>query len=396
MTTPRPDMTAWLLGEARALPDLPSVIGALGERLVAAGLPVHRLNMGFQTLHPEVRALTYLWQAGQGLVTTRKIDFETQNSAVYLVSPVRIIYEGGDMVRCRLEGEDANIEYRFMEDMQAEGYTDYVALALPLTGGKQSPVTFASKSPGGFSDADIAWIRTFLPALGLLVDLHASRHLSRSLLDVYLGHGSGERVLAGAIRRGTVRRIPAAIFFCDLRGFTALSESLPRDLIVHVLNDWFGAVGTAIDAHSGEILKFIGDAALAIFPVGDTSPAEACRTAWIAACEARANMVALNERRAGEGKPALRYGMALHIGEVLYGNIGAPGRLDFTVIGPAVNRAARLEGLASHLGRPLVVSAEFNAHAGPFESLGMFELKGIAGPVEAFAPRDAVQDLRQP
>ncbi|MEC9347287.1 MAG: adenylate/guanylate cyclase domain-containing protein [Pseudomonadota bacterium] len=388
MSGTRADIVDWLLGEARTLPDLGALLGALGRRLIDAGLPVHRLNYGFQTLHPEVRALTYLWQADRDEVTTRLIDFETQNSAVYLVSPVRIIYEGGDMVRCRLEGEDANIEYRFLEDMQAEGYTDYLALALPLHGGKQSPFTLSSKAPGGFSDDDIARVRAFLPALGLLVDLHASMHLSRSLLDVYLGHGTGERVLAGAIRRGTVRRIPAAIFFCDLRGFTALSETLPRDRIIHVLNDWFGAVGTAIDEYSGEILKFIGDAALAIFPVGDDTATEACAKAWTAACKARANIAALNERRAAEGKPELRYGMALHVGEVLYGNIGAPGRLDFTVIGPAVNRAARLEGLASRLGRPLVVSADFNALAGPFESLGSFELKGIDGLVEAFAPAD--------
>jgi len=159
------------------------------------------------------------------------------------------------MVRCRLEGDDPELDYEFLEGLLEKGYTDYVMLGVPLPGNRFSPMSLGTKASGGFTDQQIAALRASRDVLGLHVEIHASHHLARSLLDVYLGHGTGERVLAGGVRRGTVQRYRAALCFCDLRGFTALSERLPRDYIIHVLNDYFGAVGEAIAENGGEILK---------------------------------------------------------------------------------------------------------------------------------------------
>lgn len=388
MMSAQQQISAWMLDQGRAATDMPGLIEGLIGSIRDAGIPIERFTLGQRTLHPEVAALSFFWSQAQGEVSIQPIGYEMQQSTDYLVSPVRVIYEGGDQVRCRLEGDDPDLEYAFLEGLRNDGFTDYIALGVPLTTGPRQPVSFAMKRAGGFSDADVSILRGILPLFGLLSEIHMGRQVAKSLLDVYLGHGTGERVLQGAIRRGTARRIPAAVFFCDLRGFTAMSEKLPRDYIIHVLNDYFGAVGEAIEAHGGEILKFIGDAALAIFPVEEPGGAqEACDKALNAAQAAMAGLEKVNERRATEDKPPLRSSFGLHVGDVFYGNIGSAERLDFTVIGPAVNRAARLEKLSADLSAPVLVTAEFaDAATDTFQSVGYHTLKGIEEEVEAFAP----------
>lgn len=388
MMSAQQQISAWMLDQGRVATDMPGLLAGLIGSIRDAGIPIERFTLGQRTLHPEVAALSFLWSQALGEVTIQPIGYEMQQSTDYLVSPVRVIYEGGDQVRCHLEGDDPDLEYAFLEGLRNDGFTDYIALGVPLTTGVRQPVSFAMKRAGGFTDSDVSVLRAVLPLFGLLSEIHMSRQVASSLLDVYLGHGTGERVLQGAIRRGTARRIPAAVFFCDLRGFTAMSEKLPRDYIIHVLNDYFGAVGEAIEAHGGEILKFIGDAALAIFPVEEAGGAqEACDKALDAAQAAMAGLEKVNERRATEDKPPLRSSFGLHVGDVFYGNIGSAARLDFTVIGPAVNRAARLEKLSADLSAPVLVTAEFAKSAtGAFQSVGYHKLKGIEEEVEAFAP----------
>lgn len=382
-------VTDWLLETGRTATDMVGLLQGLMQQMCDVGIPVARMTLGQGTLHPEIAAIGYIWTADDGEVQERSVGHELHQTTDYLVSPVRIILEGGDQVRCRLEGDDPDLEYAFLERLMQEGFTDYVALPVPMTDGRRNPISFAIRRAGGFTDQDLADIRRFLPVLGLLGEIHGSRRLASNLLDVYLGHGTGERVLQGGIRRGFARRIPAAVFFCDLRGFTALSEKLPRDYIIHVLNDYFGAVGDAIEAAGGEVLKFIGDAALAIFPVGEgEDTTSACNRALSAARAAMEGLENLNLRRRSEGKPDLVSSFGLHVGDVFYGNIGATGRLDFTVIGPAVNRAARLEKLSAELSEAVLVTAEFAAAAdGDFRSVGHHPLKGIEGTVEAFAPQ---------
>ncbi|MDF1735091.1 MAG: adenylate/guanylate cyclase domain-containing protein [Minwuia sp.] len=381
-------ISAWLLEQGRMAEDMVALLRGLIRQMQAVGIPVARMTLGQRTLHPEIAAVGYSWNADEDEVQIRNVGHELHQTVDYLVSPVRVILDGGEQVRCRLEGDDPDLEYAFLERLMGEGFTDYIALPVPLTDGRRNPISFAIQRAGGFTDADIADIRSFLPVFGLLSEIHSSRQLASNLLDVYLGHGTGERVLEGAIRRGFARRIPAAVFFCDLRGFTAMSERLPRDFIIHVLNDYFEAVGGAIEAAGGEILKFIGDAALAIFPVGEAdSTTGACNRALDAALAAIAALEKVNTRRNAEGKADLVSSFGLHVGDVFYGNIGASGRLDFTVIGPAVNRAARLEKLSADMAEPILVTSAFaEAADGDFRSVGHHPLKGIEAEVEAFAP----------
>lgn len=380
-------VSRWLLTEAASIAEMIDFTDAFRKQLLSAGLDFERFSLGYQTLHPEVAALAYGWESPMPKVEHMTVGLETQTTSQYLVSPVRVIHEGGDMIHCRLEGDDPELEYAFLEGLMDRGYTDYLMIGVPMSQGRKGPMMMATRRPGGFTDDEIAGLKTIRSVLGLHMEIHASHHVARALLDVYLGHGTGERVMQGAVRRGSVQRFPAALMFSDLRQFTAMSERLPRNFIVHVLNDYFDAAGKAIDAHGGEILKFIGDAVLAVFPVGEGTGQEACNRALTASRDMIANLEELNARREGENKPQLETGIGLHAGEVWYGNIGATSRLDFTVIGPAVNRAARLEKLAADLGEPILVSEHFASTCpGGFDRVGDFELKGIEGRTPAYRP----------
>jgi adenylate cyclase len=219
------------------------------------------------------------------------------------------------------------------------------------------------------------------------VELQSTRRVAQQLLDTYVGHRTGERVLSGAIRRGTGEAIRAVIWYCDIRGFTTLADSMARDEVISLLNDFFETMVDAVAAEGGETLKFVGDAMLAIFDLRGEEVANRCGAAMRAARAAIAKIAERNAERAATGRPQIRFGLALHLGEVSYGNIGAANRLDFTVIGPAVNHAARLEKLASELGRPLVASASFVAGCSePMTNLGKFQLRGVLEPQDVFAP----------
>jgi adenylate cyclase len=207
-------------------------------------------------------------------------------------------------------------------------------------------------------------------------------------MDTYVGHRTGERVLSGAITRGSGEAIRAVIWFCDLRGFTTLADTLPLEKVIGLLNDYFETMVEVVTAEGGEALKFMGDGMLAIFELGaNEDPAPRCGAALRAARAASEKVAKRNVERRDAGEPEIHFGLALHMGEVSYGNIGAPNRLDFTVIGPAVNQAARLEKLGHELGRPVVTSASF-AEASPekLETLGLHNLRGVAEPQQVFAP----------
>ena len=227
------------------------------------------------------------------------------------------------------------------------------------------------------------------PGVAVNLEVQALRFTARTLLDTYVGRQAGARVLDGAIRRGMGETIRAIIWLCDLRGFTSLSEQMPRDELIELLNEYFGSMCAALDANGGEVLKFIGDALLAIFPIlDDDDQPSVCARALAAAENAQAALAAVNAARADAGEARIEYGIALHVGDVMYGNIGGENRLDFTVIGPAVNLAARIEGLCRDLGRPVLLSASFVAASGlAAQHLGAFALKGLSAPQQIYAPR---------
>ncbi len=263
--------------------------------------------------------------------------------------------------------------------------TDCVVLPVPFSDATNKATSLATTRAGGFSDDEIALFTAMTPAVAVNLEIRALRTMARTLLDTYVGRQSGDRVLAGQIRRGAGETINAVIWLSDLRGFTSLSETLPRDELLDLLDGYFGPMCDAVETSGGEVLKFIGDSVLAIFPV-EPDAASACRRALDAARAAKAAIEAENQRRAASGAPSIHYGLALHVGDVMYGNIGGSTRLDFTVIGPAMNLTARIEAMCKTLDRSPLLSSEFVRQSGvKAEFLGEFSLKGVGGQQPIYA-----------
>jgi adenylate cyclase len=276
--------------------------------------------------------------------------------------------------------------------MRDEGVTDYVALPLHFTDGSIQVVSFTTKHPGGFADEQLEALRRITAPMARLAEVITLRRTAAGLLDTYVGNSAGERILAGDIRRGHAEAMQAVIWPSDLRGFTGLSDRLsPRD-VVEILNRYFDCQVPPIRKHGGEILKFMGDGLLAVFPIsgGGETVADVCARVLDAAREARANVVAMRYER-DELVERFRFGVALHIGDILFGNIGGSGRLDFTCIGPAVNLAARLEKIAGRLGRTVVASSAFaGSCAGEWTGLGEFPIAGLSFAQQVYGLRDEI------
>lgn len=378
----------WLLAAAPSLRTMREVVKGLIERLEADGTPICRVVFGVGVLHPELLGINYTWQRGDRFVTRNEIPHGMELTGGYLDNPFRLLHEGEILIRRRLTGPGAQLDFPVLEEIRDDGATDYIALGLPRSDGGAFLTAWSTDRPDGFSDAELSRFLALRPALGVVAELQSRSQMTRGLLNLYLGQEAGGRVYAGEIRRGEGKTIRSVLWMCDLRGFTSLSDRIPVNFLIAALNDYFEAVTGPIHAHGGEVLKFIGDAVLGIFRFEDESElAEICERALDAAGLAVANMRILNRRRARENKSALDFGIALHVGDAVYGNVGAHDRLDFTVIGPAVNLCARLGTLAGTLGEQLVCSAAFAAasRAG-MRSLGRHAMKNVAEPVEAFVP----------
>jgi adenylate cyclase len=292
-------------------------------------------------------------------------------------------------VRRRLADADCPIDFPMLRELQDEGVSDYLASPLLFTDGDIHLATWTTRQPGGFTDVQIEGIESIIAPFARVAEIRALRRTAANLLDTYVGNNAGEHILAGAIRRGHAETIYAAIWLSDMRGFTLLADRVPPQKLLELLNEYFDCQVPAILEHGGEVLKFMGDGLLAIFPIGsDSDPSEVCARALAAAYEARGNVAALHQPRRPE-IDVVRFGLALHIGKVLYGNIGAGNRLDFTCIGPAVNLAARLEKLAGKLGRVIVATQEFARHCGTnFKPLGKFSLAGFGSEQTVFGACD--------
>jgi adenylate cyclase len=297
---------------------------------------------------------------------------------------------------------DGNEPSRFpvLQDFRAQGATDYFASAMffgqstnTQRANPEDPPeglisSWTSDAPEGFSDRDIGAIRELLPVLGLALKSASSYRTAHDLLAVYLGRDAGERVLSGDIRRGSLDTIRAFIWYFDLQAFTKLAETTPGDQMVAMLNDYFGAVVGAVEAYGGDVLKFMGDGLLAIFKFADDDGA-GCSRAIAAADELLGTMAAINDRRGAEGMVLTNFSLALHVGDVMYGNIGSDDRLDFTVIGPAVNMASRIQAMCRPLEQDLIISSAMAGSAvrerKRIVSIGRHDLRGIPNPQELFA-----------
>ncbi len=376
----------WLTNGTRDERFIDNIFAEMCIRLQQAGIPLKRATLHVLIHHPQWLGARFMWADGMREAELARVDYDVRERSEFIGSPANELQDGAAEVRENLE-RDASLgrKHALYDEMRAKGLTDYVAWPLYHTLGKRHLITFATDRPGGFDDAHVAALKKLLPVLALVSEIRIKNRLARTLLETYVGSHAGQLILAGATRRGSGTTVRAAIMICDLRDFTKISDNWPRDDVIDLLNDYFDAMSEPIARHGGEILKFIGDGLLAIFPLSEPN---ACANLLHAVTEARQAMVALNERNNGTGRAPLNYGIGVHVGDVMYGNIGSSSRLDFTVIGPAVNMASRLEALTKKLGRNVLLSrafAELVEREFELEHVGKYEVRGFSDPIELFA-----------
>jgi adenylate cyclase len=370
----------WLMEGARPSRLPRDVLLETCRRTLAAGLPISRVGVFVRTLHPNMVGRAFIWQADKNLIEMTEAGHELLESEAFLKSPIRVVMTEGVEVRRRLADPACPMDFPILAELRQDGTTDFIAVPLRLVNGEVHAASFATRRAGGFSDEELAELRRLLPPFTRMVEIYGNMQKARNILDAYLGPSAGEKVLAGQIKRGDGEDINAVIWFCDLRDSTPLADSMSRRDFLALLNEYFECVLGPVLEQKGEVLRFIGDAALAIFPVGER-PAEACAKALAAAQEAMARMDKLNQTRS---RP-LRFGIGLHMGELTYGNIGTPTRIEFTVIGAAANEAARIEALCKVLEVDFLVSEQVaRALQKPWRSLGLHTLRGVGDKMELF------------
>jgi adenylate cyclase len=384
----------WLMDQALGEPELPELFGGCCARLRAAGVPLARAYIGARILHPLFAAVSYVWRPETGV----KIE-ETPHHAGgggFERSPhYRLVRDNVPLVRRKLAGPDAIVDFPLLEELRDQGMTDYFGFVVSfvegwMTVGPASGMagSWATDRPSGFSDADIQALMRIQRRLSVACKMRIKEMIARNVVTTYLGKLAGLRVLHGSIKRGDGETIRAAIWYSDLRNSTGLAERLDPAGYLAALNGYFECAAGPVLARGGEVLLLIGDAVLGIFPCEANRRAlrAACQSAVAAASDAESNLAALNRTRAAKGDPEIDFGVALHVGELMFGNIGVPERLQFTVVGPAANEVARVQALTKVLGKRVLVSRDF-ADILPvgWESQGMHELAGLAGAREVLA-----------
>jgi adenylate cyclase len=381
---PGGNIDRWILREGPQIDSHVELFDELCWRLLGEDLPLWRATLYAGTLHPLIRGIGARWFRDLRVVEDFRILHGSGATDEYLRSPIRATIERGTPFRRRLDAEIS--EYPLLEKLRRAGATDYFALALNHTLQGYPVVTWATDRPRGFSDAHVAALEDINPALGAIVETRVVRRISANLLDTYLGPQAGRRVLAGQIHRAEGERLRAVIMMTDMRDFTGLSDRLPGNEVITLLDDYFEAIATPVEKHRGEILKFIGDGVLAIFPAADDDDFSASSVhALNAATEGLERLAVINTARREAGQAEVRIGIGLHLGEVIFGNVGAAERLDFTVIGPAVNLASRIEDLTKRLLRPMLFSSAFaRICPRPLVSLGFHPVRGLNDPEEVF------------
>lgn len=375
---------AWLFSTGRFIVKPAEFIEALGRQLIEDGVPLWRVRYSCRTIHPLMAGWSVIWSTDmqRAEFTAARHEFRQMDS--YIGSPLAEVVRTGATYRRNLAALDAAVDHRVLFELKEQGATDYLALPIVLSDGEMSTLTLVSNHCDGFTPTQVEAFERLALSMSPMLEVMVVRHIANAVINTYVGHRTGERVMAGQIRRGDGETIKAAIWFCDLRDFTPLTETLQPEVLLSLLNSYFEILSAAVVARDGEVLRFIGDAMLIVFPVtGDVSVQLACENAIAAARQGIADMHDFNNEQVD--LPQLRFGIGLHIGEVIYGNVGAPDRLDFTVMGPAVNRTARLEGLTKTLGVPLLMSSTFvSSIAADTVSLGYQQMKGVAEAQEVF------------
>ncbi|WP_299046041.1 DUF427 domain-containing protein [uncultured Tateyamaria sp.] len=367
----------WLMREAGTLPDPEAFTQALARKMNENGIAVSRMAVLIWSLHPMIAGKNYIWRASENAVTTYTPSYDIHQFPGFVNSPLQHVSQGRGGVRQRLADTDEASRFPIMDELRAEGATDYVAMPLPFSDGRTNVLTLTSDHPDGFTTENLGLVYECATVISRYYEVFMQRENAQALLETYVGKRSGARVLGGEIRRGDGDEIDAAIMFCDLRGSTRLEQALPRDDYIALLNAFLEITSTIVDEHGGEVLKFIGDAVLAVFPAGEDASA-----ACAAAVEAARAVVAQVAEDAVTAQTSCAIGIAF--GRVTYGNIGSSTRLDFTVIGLAANVAARLCDAGKTHGHAIMVTDEVATGQDGLTDLGPVELRGLGAPVHVF------------
>jgi adenylate cyclase len=382
----------WLLREAWSTKTPGELTQKLGQLMSDNNMSVARMSVFIRTLHPLLIGSAYVWRPDKDDVHSFVLTHDTLSSPLFLDSPLIPIFNGAGGIRRRLEGESPLLDYGIIKQLHEEGMTDYAAMPMTFSNGQINALTMSTGKEGGFTTAELGRVHEILPLLSRLFEVHAAHSMCSTLMQTYLGRSTGDNVLKGLIKRGDSENLHAVIWFCDLRGSTPLAESMPPEEFIAVLNQFFECMVKPVVDHGGEVLRFIGDAVLAVFPLldGDSVYQRACDDALAAAADAEERLLELNRNRAEDGKVELDYGIGLHVGHMTYGNIGIPERLEFTVIGAAANEAARIESLTKEVDARVVVSSTFANHcSSPLLPLGEFELRGVSEKQTIYVPDEA-------
>jgi adenylate cyclase len=403
------ELPAWLTQAGLAGASEVDIVFGFCEQCVAAGIPLGRAHVFIDTLHPVHEGRLFCWGYGPdeppmkeygrtssagldatGLDASSPVSLDAQATGIWQRSPFyTMLKTGASLLRRRLQAGTLD-EFSLLPEWHAAGMTEYVALITSFAAegviGEMDAVysSWGATAPEGFSDSHVAALEGLAPYLGLAIKSVSLARMTRTLMETYLGRDAGQRVLGGRIVRGIAERIDAVVWFSDLRGFTRITDTAPEQ-VIPLLNDYADVIVSAIDEYGGDVLKLIGDGILAIFTAEDRM--HACSAALSAALAAREGVADLKKRRASEGKPVTDMYLGLHVGKVFYGNIGSRERLDFTVLGPAVNEASRIAAMCRSVDQPVLMSEAF-AEVGDIRrrliSVGRYALRGVSHPQELF------------
>ncbi len=368
----------WIISEGRLLPNLNDLTAQLATQLIKAGLPLWRVRISMRTLHPLITASSAAWEREGGVVDMPNAAHGLESRPSYVGSPLQVMADTRQPFRRILADTLGADDHLVLRELKNRGATDYFGAPMVFSEGPVGLVVFVTDTPDGFSDTDIDHLFTLIRVLTPVVEVFQLKHSAQAITEAYLGARSAKRVLSGQITRGHIETVRAAILFSDIRGWTAINTRLPPSDTVAIANTYFDRIEGAVRGHGGEVLKMLGDGVLAIF-IGETD-AQACAQAMAAAQAAH---------KAAQDDPdfTTRFGIGMHVGEVLYGNVGSAERLDFTVLGAAVNLASRIEGFCSRLDQDILFSEEFaKALKGPARHIGTEQIKGLTAPQRIYCP----------
>ena len=398
------ELSAWVTQAGLAGTPETDIVSVFCDRCVAAGIPLGRVHVFIDTLHPVYEGRLFRWgyspnespvheygrTSSEGLDEPGPVSLDVQATNMWRRGPFyNMLQTGASLLRRRLKTDTVD-EFSLLPEWLAAGMTDYIAIITRFAPegviGEMDAVysSWGTRAPAGFDDAQIAMLKHIVPSLALAIKSVALARMTRTLMETYLGRDAGQRVLSGRIVRGVAERIDAVVWFSDLRGFTRITDTAPEQ-VIPLLNDYSDVIVSAIHEHGGDVLKLIGDGTLAIFTA--ETRLHACNAALSAAIAARQGVAELKKRRTTEDKPITDMYLGLHVGKVFYGNVGSRERLDFTVLGPAVNEASRIAAMCRSVDQPILMSAAF-ANVGDIKrrlvSVGRYALRGVSHPQELF------------